>query len=195
MLCVKPGGVVLGQTTREVRRGEVCTLCRGAFSSVVSRWEAMQSDTLVLQTVQCAIAAVGLDAIIIGNVAAALHGAPVTTLDIDYFIRDTRLNDEKLKRLAERLGVHISRPFEAASMVRRAIGLEVELDFVVSLSAGMKFESVKSRASAIDVGGVVVIAASLEDVIASKRAAGRPKDLAVLPILEATLEVRNKMFR
>jgi hypothetical protein len=59
----------------------------------------------------------------------------------------------------------------------------------------MKFESVKSRASAIDVGGVVVIAASLEDVIASKRAAGPPKDLAVLPVLEATLEVRNKMFR
>ncbi|MBT9555749.1 MAG: nucleotidyltransferase [Myxococcales bacterium] len=155
----------------------------------------MQSDTLVLQTVQRAIAAVGLDAIIIGNVAAALHGAPVTTLDIDYFIRDTRLNDEKLKRLADLLGVHISRPFEPASMVRRAVGLEVDLDFVVSLSAGMKFESVKSRASAIDVGGVVVIAASLEDVIASKRAAGRPKDLAVLPVLEATLEVRNKMFR
>jgi hypothetical protein len=74
----------------------------------------MQSDTLVLQTVQRAIAAVGLDAIIIGNVAAALHGAPVTTLDIDYFIRDTRLNDEKLKRLAGLLGVHISRPLEPA---------------------------------------------------------------------------------
>jgi hypothetical protein len=32
---------------------------------------------------------------------------------------------------------------------------------------------------------------SLEDVIKSKKAAGRPKDRAVLPVLEATLKVNR----
>ena len=35
---------------------------------------------------------VGLDAIVIGNSAAALHGVPVTTQDIDIFVRDTPRN-------------------------------------------------------------------------------------------------------
>ena len=33
---------------------------------------------------------------------------------------------------------------------------------------------------------------ALEDLIRTKRAAGRPKDLAVLPVLEATLEMRQE---
>jgi len=34
----------------------------------------------------------GLEAILIGNMAAALHGAPVSTIDIDLFFRKTPRN-------------------------------------------------------------------------------------------------------
>ena len=51
--------------------------------------------------------------------------------------------------------------------------------------------SVRSRAYSAVVGREVLSVAALADVIASKSAAGRPKDKAVLPILRDTLAVRR----
>jgi hypothetical protein len=42
----------------------------------------------------------GLEAVLIGNAAAALQGAPVTTVDFDFFFRKTPANLKKLKRIA-----------------------------------------------------------------------------------------------
>jgi hypothetical protein len=46
----------------------------------------------------------GLEAIMIGNSAAALQGAPVTTVDVDFLFRKTPTNLRKLKALAKSLG-------------------------------------------------------------------------------------------
>jgi len=43
----------------------------------------------------------GLEAVMIGNAAAALHGAPVTTLDFDFLFRKTPGNLRKLKAVAK----------------------------------------------------------------------------------------------
>ena len=48
------------------------------------------------------------------------------------------------------------------------------------------YESVRGRARSYEIGGQKLLAASLEDIIRSKRAAGRGKDLAVIDILEKT---------
>jgi hypothetical protein len=40
-----------------------------------------------------------------------------------------------------------------------------------------------------------ILVAALEDVIRTKEAAGRPKDLAHLPILKDTLRVRQELNR
>ena len=50
------------------------------------------------------------------------------------------------------------------------------------------FEGVRARAALIEIEGVPILVASLEDIIRSKRAAGRPRDRAVLEILENALE-------
>lgn len=50
------------------------------------------------------------------------------------------------------------------------------------------FEGLRSRASEHVIGGVRLKVASLVDVISSKKAAGRRRDLAVLPVLEQTLK-------
>ena len=45
-----------------------------------------------------------LEAVMVGNAAAALHGAPVTTMDIDFMFRKTPANLKKLKAVARTLG-------------------------------------------------------------------------------------------
>jgi hypothetical protein len=52
-----------------------------------------------------------LEAIMIGNAAAALQGAPVTTVDIDFFFRKTPANIKKLKAISAELKGVILRPF------------------------------------------------------------------------------------
>jgi len=47
---------------------------------------------------------------------------------------------------------------------------------------------VKSRAISIEIGSEKVLVASLPDIIASKRAANRPRDRAVLDALTRTLK-------
>lgn len=54
------------------------------------------------------------------------------------------------------------------------------------------FEGVRDRAERVDVSGGSLLVASLADIIRSKRAARRPRDLAVLEILERTREEAAK---
>src|SRR2546429_9258052 len=57
-----------------------------------------------------ALRAVKLEAIVIGNCASMLNGAPVTTQDIDLLIRDTRTNRRKLARFADEIGGAVPLP-------------------------------------------------------------------------------------
>jgi len=52
----------------------------------------------------------GLDVVMIGNAAAALQGAPVTTIDIDFLFRKTPANLKKLKAIATELEAMILAP-------------------------------------------------------------------------------------
>ncbi|MDK1010740.1 MAG: hypothetical protein QGM48_06655 [Actinomycetota bacterium] len=54
------------------------------------------------------------------------------------------------------------------------------------------YDSLSEHASVIVVGAVDVPVASLRDVVTSKRAAGRPKDVVALPPLEAHLASRER---
>ena len=50
------------------------------------------------------------------------------------------------------------------------------------------FEDFRKRSSVIQLGSTQIPVASLADIIKSKKAAARPQDLAVLGLLEQTLE-------
>ena len=134
-----------------------------------------------------------LEAIMIGNAAAALHGAPVTTLDIDFMIRETPLNLRKLKAVAKSLGGVILRPYYPVSKLYRLCNDDtgIQLDFMPVIHGIRSFEGLKARASEITVLGERLLLASLEDIVRSKRAAGRIRDIAVLPVLEETLPLQN----
>jgi hypothetical protein len=127
-----------------------------------------------------------LEAVLIGNAAAALQGAPVTTVDFDFMFRKTPRNLAKMKAVARALRAMILRPYYPASDLYRMTrddGLQVDL--MVTIHGVRSFAGLRDRATRLDVGGAIVLVASLDDIIRSKRAARRPRDLAVLDTLEA----------
>jgi hypothetical protein len=143
----------------------------------------------LLHRIAKALAEHRLEAIMIGNAAAALHGAPVTTLDIDFMFRKTPANLSKLKAIASDFRATILKPYYPVSDLFRVVNDEqgIQLDFMTRLHGIRSFEGVKARAISVDFGEHLLKIASLADIIKSKRATGRDKDLAVLPILEKTL--------
>jgi hypothetical protein len=135
-----------------------------------------------------------LDAVVVGNTASVLHGAPVMTQDVDLLVRDTKPNRTKLVRLAATLGgAKPQRVSELASALR-IHGTQVPVDILFDALPGrLSFASVKSRAVVMPAGRNTLTVASLADVIQSKEAAGRDKDKAVLPILRATLATLEQL--
>jgi len=156
------------------------------------RWPSyafLVNATPLLARLLAAVHEKHLDVVLIGNAAAAMHGAPVTTLDFDFMFRDTPRNLQKLKAVAAALEALILRPFYPVSklyrMVDDATGLQA--DFMPVIHGVRSFEGLRARSVAYVVAGIPVAVAALEDIIASKKAAGRDRDRAVLPVLEQTL--------
>lgn len=162
---------------------------RGAWRHYTSHMDAAPLLNRVART----LAERHLDAVLIGNAAAALQGSPVTTLDLDFMFRKTPTNIRKLKGVADDLGAVVMRPFYPASemyrVVRDADGLQ--LDFMAKIDGIHSFERLRAAASPVVFDGHPILVASLRDVIKSKRAAGRPQDLAVIAVLEQTLDAQE----
>ena len=135
-----------------------------------------------------------LEAVLIGNAAAAIHGAPVTTIDVGFMFRATPANLTKLKKIAKEFGAVIMRPYYPVSdlyrIQRDADGLQIDL--MRRIHGVRSFLSLRSRATPIKFGKSALLIASLEDILKSKKSARRAKDLAVIDIIEATLNETKK---
>ena len=136
-----------------------------------------------------------LDAILIGNAGAALQGAPVTTVDIDFLFRKTPAALKKLKALAGSLDAYILRPYYPVSGLYRVARDEdgLQLDFMTVIDGVRSFEGLRKRAKTVRVGDAELTVAALSDIIKSKRAAGRPRDMAVLDVLSKALDEESRL--
>ena len=148
----------------------------------------------LLNSIAAAMSNARLEAILIGNAAAAIQGAPVTTVDFDFMFRPTRVNLAKLKKLATGLNAMILRPYYPVSQLYRVVDEDsgLQADFMGTIHGVKSFNSLHSRAEKIKLGKYSLWVANLTDIIASKRAAGRARDKAVLDILEKTLLEKSK---
>ena len=73
----------------------------GSAAAPVRYTDAVMDAKPLLVEVGRRMHEVGLDAVLIGNAAAALQGAPVTTVDFDFFFRKTPRNLTKVRAHAE----------------------------------------------------------------------------------------------
>lgn len=147
----------------------------------------------LLHQIARALAECRLEAVLVGNAAAALHGAPVTTLDFDFMFRKTPLNLRKLKAFASSLGAIVLKPYYPVSDFYRVVNddLGLQCDFMSQLHGVRSFAGLRSRGTAVTFGGCSIVVADLKDVVGSKRASGRPRDLAVLDLLERVLREKE----
>jgi predicted nucleotidyltransferase len=146
-----------------------------------------------------ALTEAGVEFIVVGGVSAVLQGVPIVTQDLDLCYRRT---PDNVRRIAGALG-----PFrpkrrglpegvpnvidEPALQMGTNFTLDVageDLDLLAEMSGIGGYDDVVAGVLELDVDGRRVKVLSLERLIVTKRAAGRAKDLAVLPLLEATLE-------
>lgn len=143
----------------------------------------------VLESVARVLDECGLEAILIGNAAAALQGAPVTTVDLDFLIRKTPRTDAKLKAVAKAFGAMLLRPHYPVSGLYRLMRDDdgLQLDFMTVIHGVKSFAALRAQSHAENFGGHPLLVADLAAVLASKRAAGRPRDKAVLDTLEKAL--------
>jgi predicted nucleotidyltransferase len=138
----------------------------------------------------------GVDFVVVGGVAAVAHGSAAFTqdLDITYAPDDENLNrlGRVLVELDARLrGVTDDVPFiPDGRTLRRTRLLTLEspeglIDLLAQPDGSPTYARLRERADLYEIAGVEVRVASLDDLIAMKKAAGRPKDLIAIEELEA----------
>lgn len=141
---------------------------------------------------------------VVGGVAAALQGAPVLTQDIDILYRLDEPNILRLKQALDVLGAVArgdSRNLRFDETHLRTTGHKLAstdagpLDVLGSINDGKTYGELLPFTEELEVLGHRVRVLSLERLIELKRELGRPKDLAMLPVLEATLRERNRTPR
>jgi hypothetical protein len=137
--------------------------------------------------------------IVVGGVAAVIRGAPITTFDLDTLVRVDHPNAERLlKALVEleaRFREHrkIVKPTKEDILAGGHMLLMTRagpLDVLGFIGDGRRYEDLLSASSevAMTVGTLRVL--DLEELIRQKKALGRPKDRAVVELLE---EVRRSI--
>ncbi|MBA3394421.1 MAG: hypothetical protein H0T89_17380 [Deltaproteobacteria bacterium] len=121
---------------------------------------------------------------IVGLGAALLQGANTSTKDIDLWFELT--SDPRIGDAATAVGgVWVSGSFGMRPPQIGGIG--DRLDVVTHMHGLERFTDELENMVEIEVDGTKLPVLKLERIIASKRAAGRTKDLAVIPALEEAL--------
>ncbi len=135
----------------------------------------------------------GIRYLIVGVTAAAIQGARVATEDIDLWFE--KLDDPRMYEAVDRVGgIWVPAHF---GMQPPTLGgkLGDRFDVVLTLSGLQDFAAEYANSKTFDVDGVSVKVLPLARIIASKRAANRPKDRAAIPALEAALAVTEELGR
>ncbi|MFI5003767.1 MAG: nucleotidyl transferase AbiEii/AbiGii toxin family protein [Solirubrobacterales bacterium] len=142
-----------------------------------------------------------VDFVIIGGVAVVLQASPRFTRDLDICYATAQENLERLGGLLTDLGAKLRgieedlpfapdpRTLTQTQILTLRTG-EGDIDLLVEPAGSPDYAALRRRADRMDLDGLTVAVACIEDLIAMKRAAGRPQDLVDIEALE--LEHRRR---
>jgi predicted nucleotidyltransferase len=146
----------------------------------------------------------GVDFVVVGGVAAVAHGSVAFTQDLDIAYASDIGNLDRLGAVLVKIdarlrGVTDDVPFvpDGRALRRtRVLTLTTPLgsiDLLAQPNGAPVYEALRSRAVRQSIAGVSVLIASLDDLIAMKKAAGRPKDLVAVEELEAIKRLQREL--
>jgi hypothetical protein len=140
--------------------------------------------------------------ILVGGMAAILEGAPVSTFDVDIVHRREPENLAKLLAALSEMDAIYRDP--AGRTIRPAatnlagtghhllVGRFGPVDVLGHIGHGLDFEALLPRTHDVTAAGLRFRVLDLEALIEVKEQVGHLKDLAVLPLLRRTLELRRQ---
>jgi predicted nucleotidyltransferase len=145
----------------------------------------------------------GVDFVVVGGIAMVAHGSTRLTVDLDicYSADPTNLDvlGQALLELRGSLrGIGDEVPFVPdGRTLRRTTILPLDtthgpLDLLAAPSGAPPYDELRRRAQRIDLDGVGVLVASLDDLAAMKAAAGRAKDVLDLEEIETIRRLRDR---
>ena len=152
----------------------------------------------VLQT----LAGGGIDFIVIGGLAAIMHGVGRATYDVDVVYARTPAN---MERIVEALapfepylrGAEPGLPFKFdARTIRNGLNFTLltsigGVDLLGEVAGGGSYENLLPCATRVSGFGTEFLTVTLDKLIDLKRAAGRPKDIETIAELEAIRQERS----
>jgi hypothetical protein len=118
---------------------------------------------------------------VVGLSAAALQGAPVVTQDVDLWFED--LSDPRISKALREIGAAYVPPFDLNPPMLAGAGAEL-FDIVLRMDGLKRFAEEIANCLELPFGRYRLKVLSLERILASKKAANRPKDRLVIPVLE-----------
>jgi hypothetical protein len=145
-----------------------------------------------------------VDFVLVGGFAATLHGSTTVTSDLDICYSREAANLERLAAALRELDVRLrgapdDLPFKLdARSLRNGLNFTFRtvhgnFDCLGDPGGGVDYASLSANADSLDIDGININVASLDDLIRMKRAAGRSKDLIEVENLSKLREVRDEL--
>jgi len=126
--------------------------------------------------------------VVIGGIASVLHGVPRATFDLDILIEATPKNAERLLHALLDAGLGTASLTSVEDLLAHEITVfkdRVRIDVQTS-TLGVSFDQAWNHRQTVSYQGQSFFILSKEDLICSKRAAGRAVDLDDVRLLEAS---------
>jgi predicted nucleotidyltransferase len=148
----------------------------------VASWPEFSATNLLR-----ALAQHGVDFVVVGGIAMVVHGSPRTTHDLDICFASDQANLDALGAALIELGATLRGVEDAVPLVpdgRTLRRLSIvtlttrqgPIDLLREPPGAPSYDDLRRRATRIELDGVAVLVASLDDLESMKRAANRTKD-------------------